>query len=410
MQAARAEAVVRFLGEDMLGALSPGGFGFEQDPTIRQALEYASAHVGDRFNDDPATLGSVHAALGQAWRTLGDHARSVAHLRKAVERFAQAFGAGNDLTLDTRYALARSLTYANDASAFEEASRLLAETDALAGKRLLADSPLALSAAFARGILHSQQMQVEPALAAWRRANGLQRKLQPGDAQMAALVRENLADGLLRSGRSEEGIALLRAMLSDPLLDPARVGESQVAAYRALLARALRNQGRNAEALPLAQAAAATMDKVFGPDNYQAIVHLSLVASIHQGAGDCPAALAVQRTVRERMAARYGEDRQATLVETGNLGMMEHDCGDAAAGIGYLQRAESGLRERYGAGNVAAHSFRYALAAALVEQHRYAEAAAMADGLDAATLTAGDSAPGWSERLAALREEIRLGM
>ncbi|MDQ2702178.1 MAG: winged helix-turn-helix domain-containing protein [Pseudomonadota bacterium] len=409
LQASRAEAVVRFLGEDLLGALSPGGSGFERDPTVREALEYASSHVGDRFADDPATLGSVHAALGQAWRTLGDRERSVRHLRVAVEQFDRAFGAANALTLDTRYALARSLAYVNDAGAFAEAARLLAETDTLAGAQLHADGPLALSAAFARGILYSQQMQVASAVDAWHRADRLQRRLLPDDAQMAAIIRENLADGLLRSGQAEQGITLLQAMLADPLLDPERVGESQVAAYQGLLARALRNQGRHREALPLAQAAAATMDKVFGSGNYQAIVQLSLVASIHQGAGDCTAALAAQRTVRERMAGSYGEDRQATLVETGNLGMMEHECGDPDAGIAYLERAERGLRERHGADNVAAHSFRYFLAEALVAQRRYDEAAAMADGLDAATLTAGDSAPGWDGRLAALRDQIRRG-
>jgi non-specific serine/threonine protein kinase len=106
------------------------------------------------------------------------------------------------------------------------------------------------------------------------------------------------------------------------------------------------------------------------------------------------------------MAARYGAQRQATLVETGNLGFIEYDCGDREAGMAYLQQAERGLRERYGAGNVAAHSFRFGLAKALVEQARYPEALEMADGLDVAALTAGDSTPGWEHRLRALRGRI----
>src|SRR5690606_18156190 len=40
-QAARAEATSRFLGDDLLGALNPGGAGFERDPTIREMLQYA---------------------------------------------------------------------------------------------------------------------------------------------------------------------------------------------------------------------------------------------------------------------------------------------------------------------------------------------------------------------------------
>src|SRR5690606_16130487 len=64
MQAARAEAVANFLSDDLLGALSPGGSGFERDPSMREVLELASTRVADRFSEDPATRGGVHAALG----------------------------------------------------------------------------------------------------------------------------------------------------------------------------------------------------------------------------------------------------------------------------------------------------------------------------------------------------------
>jgi non-specific serine/threonine protein kinase len=103
---------------------------------------------------------------------------------------------------------------------------------------------------------------------------------------------------------------------------------------------------------------------------------------------------------------RYGGERQATLVETGNLGFKEYDCGDRDAGLDYLRQAESGLRRHFGEDNVAAHSFRYALARALAEQRRYGEALQMVDGLDIAALTAGDSTPGWEHRLRALRGRI----
>src|SRR3546814_1625984 len=69
MQAARAEAVVRFLSDDLIGALNPGGAGFERDPTVREMLEHAAGPLAERFGDDPATRGSIHAALGDAWRS-----------------------------------------------------------------------------------------------------------------------------------------------------------------------------------------------------------------------------------------------------------------------------------------------------------------------------------------------------
>src|SRR5690606_22756544 len=130
------------------------------------------------------------------------------------------------LTLKTRYGLVRTLAYGGTAESFAEAGRELEATDRLAGERLRGENEVALYAAIARGQLHFQQLQVVPALEAHLHADPLQRKLRPDDAHMAALVRGAIADGMLRLGRTEEAIARLQAILSDPLLDAAHVGES----------------------------------------------------------------------------------------------------------------------------------------------------------------------------------------
>lgn len=405
-QAARAEAVVRFLSDDLIGTLSPGGRGFERDPTIRQMLEQATVALDGRLEDDPATRGSIHAALGDAWRALGEHERAATHLRQAAADYTLAFGEGDPLALKADYGRVRTLAYAGNAEAFAEAAELLDATDARAGALLHDQNEVALNAAIARGQFHFQQLQIEPSLQAHRRADALQRTLRPDDAPMAALVRSNLADATLRLGDNEGAAAQLQAILADPLLDPSRIGEATVAGYRVMLARALRNLGRYGEALPLAVEAATTTERILGADTYATLIQWSTVASIHDGAGDCPAALAIARTVRERMAARYGEDRQATLVETGNLGLKEHDCGDRAAALDYLQRAESGLRRHYGEGNFAAHSFGYALAGALADQGRHREALQAAERVDAAVLAADGSGTAWAARLRALRGRI----
>ena len=405
-QAARAEAVARFLSDDLLGALSPGGAAFEREPSMRDVLEQASAQVAERFPDDPATRGGVHAALGQAWRTLGDRERSIAHLRDAERYYAQAFGARDALTLATRYALVRTLAYANTPGHIAEAGTLLDATDAAAGPRLREDGDLALEAAYARGVFHFQQLQVAPALEAYRRADQLQRRLRPDDAMMAVAIRGDLADGTLRQGDTKGAIAQLRAILADPLFDARRVGEGRMASHRIMLARALRGLGEYDEALPLAEAAAATTERILGPDDYSTLIQLSTVASIHDYAGRCEQALPIARVVLERMARRYGEERQGTLIETGNLGFKEYDCGDRALGIEYLRQAEGGLRRLYGEDNVAAHSFRYALARSLADEGRYREALQTVDGLNITALTAGDATPGWEHRLRALRGRI----
>lgn len=394
MQAARAVAVVSFLSNDLIGTVSPGGAAFEHDPTIRDMLDVASREINGKFGQDRATRGSIHAALGQSWRALGEIERSAEELRAALRDFTVAFGADDALTLRTAYALVRTLAYASRDTDFKEAGKLLADADAKAGARLHQNSELALDAAFARGIFHHQQLQIDRALPAWVRADALQRQLFPGDAQRAFVIRENLADALRRSGQTDKAIALMRGILTDPLLDVRQVGETRIASVQMNLARALRSQGNYAEALPLAQASAAASEKIYGPDNYQTLVQRSTVASIHDMAGNCPAALLIQRDVARRMAARYGENKQATLVETGNLGLQEYNCGDRPAGIALLRKAEQRLRQQFGEDNAAGQSFRLSLAEALIEQGQRDEARRLLDGLSAQAMAAagGDAA------------------
>jgi non-specific serine/threonine protein kinase len=401
-QAARANAVVDFLSDDLIGAVSPGGAAFERDPTIREMLELASRDVHGKFGRDPAVSGSVHAALGQSWRALGEGERSVDELRAALRDYTQAFGADDALTLRTTYVLANTLMYASQQSDFSKAGMLLAEADAKAGARLQANSELALDAAIARGVFHQQQLQAEQALPAWLRADGLQRTLFPADAQRAIVIRENLADALRRSGKEDKAIALMRAMLADPLLDAKQVGDTRIASVQMNLARALRNQGKHGEALALARSAADTSERVFGTDNYQTLIQRSTVSDILDTMGNCPDALPIQRDVARRMAARFGANKQGTLIETGNLGLREYNCGDRTTGIALLRKVESKLRAHYGKDNAAAQSFRLSLAETLIEQGQRDEARQLLDGLTVQAMEAAGGSAAELERVRGL--------
>ncbi|MCR6662799.1 MAG: winged helix-turn-helix domain-containing protein [Luteimonas sp.] len=404
-QATRAEAVVRFL-DHALSTISTGNSGHGNNATIREMLEYASAHDNGELSEDPEVRGDIHTLLGRSWRNLGHPVRGVVEYRMAVRGYAQAFGEDHTLTLATRYALVRTLSYVQTADAFAEAGALLDETDRLASARLQQDNALALQAALERGIYHMSRLQTEPALDALRRADRLQRKVAPDDAGTAALIRGGIADALRRSGQPERTLAWLRSVQTDPLLSPERIGGVSVALLQSTSANALHDLGRHGEALSLARSAAEASRKFLGPDNYLTLVQLATVASIDGALGNCTTALPLARDVHGRMALQFGEEMQATLVTTGKLGKIELDCGDHARGLDHLRLAESGLRRLYGRDNAAAHHFRYLLAKTLADRGDYPEALAMLDGLDIAALAAADPTPGWQHRLHALRGRI----
>lgn len=347
-----------------LGTLSTGTSGYSHDPTIREMLEYVSIPGNGQLPQDPQVRGRIHALLGRSWRLLGEPARGAAEYRAAVRDYAQAFGDDHETTLETRYALVRTLTYMKTAAAFAEAGMLLDEADRLAGARLQADSGLALQAALERGIHQLNRLRAEPALQALRRADRLQRLVAPDDAVLAALIRADLADALRHDGRPQEALAWLHAAQADPLLAPGRIGKVSAALLQAASANALHDLGRHAEALPLAREAAAESAEFLGADDYLTLTQLSTVAGLQGALGDCAAALRLARDVRRRMARRFGEEMQAVPIETGRLGKVELACGQREAGIAHLRDARARLQADFGVDNAAARDFGGVLASA----------------------------------------------
>lgn len=406
-QAARAEAVVKFLSNDLLSALAPGGGAFEKDPSIKDMLEYASSNIDGKFKDDPATLGSVQGALGISWRSLGERERGERHLRAAVASYEKAFGPIDEVTLRARYELVGMLAYAQK---FDEAMAYLERTDALAGGRLKDESLLALRAAYMRGILFGQQQKVVEAERSLLRADALQRRLAPDDVMQGVGIRINLADTHLRQNKLREAEVLLRETLDDPNYAPARIGETYASAMQFNLARVLRNQGNYEDALPLAINAQRTSARVMGEKSWQSLVQLSGVANIHDRAGNCPAALAAFRTVHAGMVESFGAGKQGTLVEAGNLAAAEDACGDKTVALRLLREVIAELHKQDGPGNPHAQVYSFSLVQMLAEQGKYAEALRLLSGLDPAAISAGDSTPGWPARLDAVRGEILIRM
>jgi non-specific serine/threonine protein kinase len=368
-QAARAEAVVRFL-DHALSTISTGNSGHGNDATIRDMLEYASTPGHGYLSEDAQVRGDIHTLLGRSWRNLGDAERGVAEYRTAVRGYAQALGEGHELTLKTRYTLVRTLAYMQTRQAFTEAAALLDQTDRLAGTRLRQDDELALRAAIERGIFHLRRLQMEPALHALRRADRLQRKIAADDAGTAAFIRSNIADALQRSGKPEQALAWVKAVQDDPLLAPARIGEVSTALLQSVLALALHDMGGRAEALPLARAAAQTSTKFLGHDNYTSLVQLSTVARIDAALGHCATALPLARDVHERTARQFGEKMQVTLLATGYWGEIELKCGKRRSGVAHLRQAADRLRREFGENHPVALEFSHELAFAATGQGR----------------------------------------
>lgn len=388
-QARRAEAVVQYLSNDLIRSLAPEGGGFERDPTIREMVEFAAASLDARFPDDPATRGSLHAAIGASWEALRDPVRGMQSYAGAWRDYAAAFGEADERALLARYDLAAAMIAAGR---FDEAEAELDAADGLAGDRLSIAGRLALWSAWKRGRLQQARMELDGAQARLERALALQAEVAPGDQVLGARITLALADVYQRQGRFTEVVARVRAALADPQLR----GEELRNDYRVLLSKmlAFQNAGAEtiAEAVALAREAAASTARLRGEDALLTLARRAEVARALSRGGDCVAALAEYRDIWARAEARHGLLDRAVLSWGSALAGREVACGDRARGEA-LRAQVFDLRLRHFPDDPLTHAGRYQAATAWIAEGRTREASRLLDGIDAAKMAAGMSSP-----------------
>lgn len=387
--ARRAEAVVQYLSNDLIRSLAPEGGGYEQDPTIREMVEYASTSLGRHFADDRATRGSLHAAIGATWEALREPERSVESYGGAWSDYAASFGESSELALLARYDLAGALVAAGR---HREAEVELDAADRHAGIRPEDTGKVALWAAWKRGLLLQARMELPEAEATLQRAARLRAAVLPQDQVLAARIELALADVYQRQGKFTEVVARMRAALADPELQ----GEELRNDYRVLLARMLSFQNKGpdtiAEAVALASEAAESTARLRGADARLTLSRRAEVARAHARGGDCASALDAYRHVWERWVPRHGLLDQRILLYGSALAGREIACGDREAGRALQQRIFA-LRLEHFPDDPLTHAGRYSMARQWIAEGRYADAAGMLDRIDPVKMAAGMSSP-----------------
>jgi hypothetical protein len=113
-EAAIARAVNNFLQEDLLkqAKSEPQGYAGSKgipDMTVREALDRASAKVGDRFRDQPLVEAAIRTAIAEAYGS--ERRPAVKHLERAVELRKAQLGPQHPETLHSLRLLANAYTW-----------------------------------------------------------------------------------------------------------------------------------------------------------------------------------------------------------------------------------------------------------------------------------------------------------
>jgi DNA-binding winged helix-turn-helix (wHTH) protein/tetratricopeptide (TPR) repeat protein len=166
-QAHRAQAMLRFVTDDILSAGDPYG-NHGDDVTIRDAVTQAAQRLDRRFGADPQALATMHLAIAKMYQGLGEYGPAIQH-NKAAARVAgvridtQAQLAGILVDLTSEEVDADHLAEADSTLTRAAAAALLATEP---GKALLAVSATRAELRFEQGRYREAHAAAEQVISA----------------------------------------------------------------------------------------------------------------------------------------------------------------------------------------------------------------------------------------------------
>ncbi len=279
----RAEAVLRFLKDDVLAAARPEGQmgGLGRGVTVRQAIDAAEPRVTAAFKGQPIVEAELRNTLGQTYLYLGDAPLAVRELERAVELRNSQLGATDVQTLDSRNNLA--IAY-EKSGRLDDAIRIHEETLRLREARLGPNHPVTLQSRSNLAIAYEQAGRTAEAL---RMKEDVLRKeearLGPNHP-VTLLSRNNLAIAYEQAGRTAEAILMHEDVLRR-LESKAGPEHPDTLSSRNNLAAAYGRAGRISEAIRLFETTLKRREAKLGPDHFNTLLSRSNLAAAYESVG-----------------------------------------------------------------------------------------------------------------------------
>jgi non-specific serine/threonine protein kinase len=403
--ATRAQAINRFLSDDLLGAADPSGPGGAHNPTMREVLARTADHLDGRFTNDPETKASIELALGTAYFGMTDYANAEKYREQALKLLEAGEGADSAAALEAQYQLVSVLVQTNR---LDEAAKHLEAADRAAGTRLSESSHLSFQAHWTRAGYYKLRMSAADAAREYAAAERIRATIDPDNDTLLLRLRDALSWCYVRQGRNEDAERVLRDLMT-ARYPPQRVGPLFWAQARIDYGIALRSLGKDQDAERVMTEALRELRSSLGPDHFFVAVVQNELGDLYTRQARWDLALQSLREAQQILRQRTGEHGQATLIVGVNLGIVQYRRGQFQQAVDTLSGLRTDLVSLLGEASPQAQSASYYLAAALVTLGRYAEAAPLLRDLRPADLASAEPREDWVPRLDALRGTILWG-
>ncbi len=296
-QLEQSRAVTDFLQNDLLrqaGSYSQSDTKFKPDPslTVLQALDRASAVVGDRFKDRPELEASIRFAIGCSYWEIGKFDEAVDHLQKSVELRQAILGTSHLDTLESQFYLAKAQVSAGNA---DKAIQLLEK-------------------------LRDDQLRIQG----------------PDHPNTLATI-SGLAVAYQESGRVAEAIRLLESVhdTESKIFGPE---DSATIATLQCLAVAYNADRRSSKAISMLEKVRDVRLQRLGPDHLDTLGTLANLAALYIDAGQHSKAVTLLKEVHEKKTILLGPEHPDTLSTLANLAFAYEHFGERTEAIALLEK------------------------------------------------------------------------
>jgi tetratricopeptide (TPR) repeat protein len=313
-----AYAVQRFLQFDVLRQADPlmlaessrlawGGVELRPNPTVKELLDRAAAgltkdKIDSAFPGQPRVQAEILSTIGRTYLGVGEYDKAVAHLARARDLTAHAFGPSH------RDALTRS--------------HVLALAMRRAGKR-------------------------EQAIALFEQVRaGRAAALGPTHPDTLTTA-HNLAAAYRDAGKTPEAIALFKEVAAARSAELGRTHRDTVSTLNGL-AGAYRDANRTPEAIALFKEALAARSAQLGRAHPETLATANNLAAAYWWDGKLDRSVQLFEQTLRLTEAADGPDHPETLVTMANLAVNYRDAGDRARGVALLDDAWRRTRKRPG--------------------------------------------------------------
>ncbi len=205
LEASRAQAINRFLTDDLLEAADPRRL-LGSDVTMKEVLDAASERIEGRFEEDPLIESDIRRSLGATYHQLGDYDSAEPQLRRALELREQELGR---LAEPTIAALSNLANLLSDRAEYDEALALQEEAVERARDGLPRDHSYRLSITNNLASLYSERGRIEEAEPLYREVLEERTRALGADDIGTIVTAVNLARLWGRTGREAESEDLL---------------------------------------------------------------------------------------------------------------------------------------------------------------------------------------------------------